>query len=69
MLTTKNKRNEHRYGDKRIFTWCVIGEMLNDCLINKHSIHFLNLDSDRQSLIDRGREFQVLARETVKDED
>ena len=59
MLTPKNKRNEHRYEDKRIFTWCVIGEMFN---------LFFNLDSVRQSLIDGGREFQVLVRETVKDE-
>ena len=43
----------------------LFGEILNYYLINKRSIYFLNLDSVRQSLI----EFQVLARETVKDEE
>ena len=38
--------------------------MLNDCLINKRSIN-----SVRQSLIDRGTELKVLARETEKDEE
>ena len=42
--------------------------MLNDYLINKLAI-FFNLDRVRQSLIGRRREFQVLARETVKDEE
>ena len=43
--------------------------MLHEYLINKLAIYFFNLDSVRQSLIDRGREFQAVSRETVKDED